>query len=126
MKETYRELQKLEKIKCINILSETCCLLLSGPMYMFQTSSSPKPLRQSETNYREHPWVGGQLFSVYLCHITNIAATSICGLLDSYNSINGANNQIKKYLYKNHDPMMIVQFRPYCQAWRLGPLDLTH
>ena len=22
--------------------------------------------------------------------------------------------------------MMIVQFRPYCQVWRLGPLDLTH
>ena len=22
--------------------------------------------------------------------------------------------------------MMIVQFRPCCQVWRLGPLDLTH
>ena len=22
--------------------------------------------------------------------------------------------------------MMIVKFRPYCQVWRLGPLDLTH
>ena len=21
---------------------------------------------------------------------------------------------------------MIVQFRPYCQVWRLGPLDLTY
>ena len=22
--------------------------------------------------------------------------------------------------------VMIVQFRPYCQVWRLGPMDLTH
>ena len=23
-------------------------------------------------------------------------------------------------------PSGVVQFRPYCQVWRLGPLDLTH
>ena len=26
---------------------------------------------------------------------------------------------------RTHDDTM-VQFRPYCQVWRLGPLDLTH
>ena len=44
----------------------------------------------------------------------------------NFNLLKDLADQMETLDISPSDTMMIVQFRPYCQVWRLGPLALTH